>query len=91
MIWGGTRCSKRLLFYGPPGTGKTYTVRYLTSALPGHTTLIITAEQVGLLKEYIALARLLQPSIVVIEDADLIARAREQMGTPARRCCSTAC
>ncbi len=77
----GMPVKKGLLFYGPPGTGKTYTVRYLTSALPDHTTLIITAEQMGLLKEYIALARLLQPSIVVIEDADLIARAREQMGS----------
>ncbi len=78
----GMPVKKGLLFYGPPGTGKTYTVRYLSSALPDHTTLLITAEQVGLLKEYIALARLLQPSIVVIEDADLIARAREQMGSP---------
>jgi ATPase family associated with various cellular activities (AAA)/ClpX C4-type zinc finger len=77
----GMPVKKGLLFYGPPGTGKTYTVRYLASALPGHTTLIITAEQVGLLKEYIALARFLQPSIVVIEDADLIARAREDMGS----------
>lgn len=77
----GMPVKKGLLFYGPPGTGKTYTIRYLTSVLPDHTTLLITAEQVGLLKEYIALARLLQPSIVVIEDADLIARAREEMGS----------
>jgi hypothetical protein len=76
----GMPVKKGLLFYGPPGTGKTYTVRYLASALPDHTTLIITAEQVGSLKEYMALARFLQPSIVAIEDADLIARAREQMG-----------
>jgi hypothetical protein len=77
----GMPVKKGLLFYGPPGTGKTYTVRYLASALPDHTTLLITAEQVGLLKEYIALARLLQPSIVVIEDADLIARNRDEMGS----------
>jgi ATP-dependent 26S proteasome regulatory subunit len=54
----------------------------LASNLPGHTTLIITAEQVALLAEYITLARLLQPSMVIIEDADLIAREREQMGSP---------
>ena len=76
----GMQVKKGLLFYGPPGTGKTYTVRYLSSALPDHTMLIITAEQVGLLTEYMALARFLQPSIVVIEDADLIARTREEMG-----------
>jgi AAA+ superfamily predicted ATPase len=45
--------------------------------LPGHTTLIITAEQVALLGAYMNLARLLQPSMVVIEDVDLIARDRE--------------
>jgi len=73
---------KGLLFHGAPGTGKTYTIRYLAGVLPDHTTLMITAEQVGLLKEYIALARLLQPSIVVIEDADLIARSRTDMNGP---------
>ncbi len=73
---------KGLLFYGPPGTGKTHTIHYLAHALPGHTTLLISAEQVGLLDEYMTLARLLQPSIVVIEDADLIARNRTDMGSP---------
>ena len=71
---------KGLLFYGPPGTGKTFTIRYLATQLPDHTVLLVTAEQVGLIQEYIALARLLQPSMVVIEDADLIARNRAEMG-----------
>lgn len=71
---------KGLLFYGPPGTGKTHTLHYLTKALEKHTTLLISAEQVGLLEEYMALARLLQPSIVVLEDVDLIARNRTEMG-----------
>jgi ATP-dependent 26S proteasome regulatory subunit len=70
---------KGILFYGPPGTGKTHTIRYLASSLPGHTTLLISAEQVSLLGEYMTLARLLQPSIVVIEDVDLIARDRARM------------
>ena len=72
---------KGLLFFGPPGTGKTHTVHYLTRALPGTTTLVITSEQIGLLSHYVTLARLLQPSLVVIEDADLIARQREEMDT----------
>jgi ATP-dependent 26S proteasome regulatory subunit len=71
-----------ILLYGPPGTGKTHTIRYLASNLPGHTTLIITSEQVALLAQYMNLARLLQPTLVVIEDVDLIARAREDMGGP---------
>lgn len=70
---------KGLLFFGPPGTGKTHTVNYLASCLQNHTTLLITAEQVGLLAEYFTLARLLQPSILVIEDVDLIARDRSSM------------
>lgn len=70
---------KGLLFYGPPGTGKTHTIHYLARALPGHTTLLVTGEQVGLLSQYMTLARLLQPSIVVIEDVDLVARDRDDM------------
>jgi hypothetical protein len=69
-----------ILLYGPPGTGKTHTIRYLANNLPGHTTLIITAAQVALLAQYMSLARLLQPAMVVIEDVDLIARDRNQMG-----------
>jgi hypothetical protein len=75
----GLQTKKGILLYGPPGTGKTHTVRYLASNLPGVTTFIVTAEQVGLLAHYMRLARLLQPSMVVIEDVDLIARAREEM------------
>jgi ATP-dependent 26S proteasome regulatory subunit len=44
--------------------------------------LLITAEQVNMLGDYMALARLLQPSVVVIEDVDLIARQREAIGGP---------
>ncbi len=77
----GLSTKKGLLFYGPPGTGKTHTIHYLAGAMQGHTTLLITAEQVGLLGEYMTLARLLQPSIVVIEDADLIAHDRNEMGS----------
>ncbi len=76
----GQSTRKGILLYGPPGTGKTHTIRYLASNLPGHTTLIITAAQIGLLAQYMGLARLLQPAMVVIEDVDLIARDRDEMG-----------
>jgi AAA+ superfamily predicted ATPase len=78
----GLATKKGLLFYGPPGTGKTLTIHYLARALKGHTTLLVTAEQMGLLTEYMTLARLLQPSIVVLEDVDLIARERTDMNSP---------
>ncbi len=75
----GMPTKKGLLLYGPPGTGKTYTIHYLIGALRGYTTLLVTAEQIGNLDEYITLARLLQPSVVVMEDVDLIGREREGM------------
>jgi len=77
----GQSTRKGILLYGPPGTGKTHTIRYLASNLPGHTTLIITAAQVALLSQYMNLARLLQPAMVVIEDVDLIGRDRRDMGS----------
>ena len=76
----GQSGKKGLLFHGPPGTGKTHTVRWLAACLPDHTTLLVTAEQIGGIGEYFALARLLQPAILVIEDADLIARERGHGG-----------
>ncbi|HJU41061.1 MAG TPA: ATP-binding protein, partial [Tahibacter sp.] len=76
----GQSGKKGLLFHGPPGTGKTHTVRWLAACLPDHTTLLVTAEQIGGIGEYFSLARLLQPAILVIEDADLIARERGHGG-----------
>jgi tetratricopeptide (TPR) repeat protein len=75
----GLATKKGLLFYGPPGTGKTHTIHYLCGALPGTTTILITAEQVGRLGEYVTIARMFQPSLVVIEDVDLIARDRRTL------------
>ncbi len=73
---------KGLLFYGPPGTGKTYTIHYLASQLPEHTTLLITSEQVMFISEYFRLARFLEPALLIVEDVDLIARERTHMHGP---------
>ena len=75
----GLPVKKGILFYGAPGTGKTHTIQYLASHLPDHTTLLVTSEQVAYLDHYFQLARFLQPAMLIIEDVDLIARAREQM------------
>lgn len=72
---------KGVLLYGPPGTGKTHTIRYLAQRLHDHTTFLVTAEQIGLIAVYFRLARLFAPSIIVIEDADLIARQRDDMSS----------
>ncbi|MEM9360862.1 MAG: ATP-binding protein [Pseudomonadota bacterium] len=74
----GFATKRGLLLYGPPGTGKTHFIRYMLGHLEGHTSLLVTAEQVAAFNEIMAIARALQPSVVVIEDADLLARAREE-------------
>jgi hypothetical protein len=78
----GLQTKRGVLFYGPPGTGKTHTIRFLATQLKDHTTFLVTAEQIGLLPEYFALARLMQPVIFVIEDADLLAKSREYLNGP---------
>lgn len=77
----GQSGKKGVLLYGPPGTGKTHTIRYLAERLRDHTTFLVTAEQVGMIGTYFRLARLFAPSILVIEDADLIARERDTMAS----------
>jgi hypothetical protein len=76
----GQSTKKGVLFHGPPGNGKTYTIRYLIGALKDHTTLLITGAQVAQLNEYMALARLLQPALLVFEDIDLVAKERVTSG-----------
>ncbi len=65
-----------LLLHGKPGTGKTLTVRYLCGQLPGHTIILLTGPSLGLIQQACSLARALSPSVVILEDVDLIARER---------------
>lgn len=76
----GFSTKRGLLLHGPPGTGKTHFIRYMLSHMEGHTSLLVTAEQVAFFNEVMGIARALQPSVVVIEDADLLARSREDRG-----------
>lgn len=73
----GFSTKRGLLLYGPPGTGKTHFIRYVLGHMNGHTSLLVTAEQVSYFNEVMSIARALQPSVVVIEDADLLAGSRE--------------
>lgn len=72
----GQHLKRGLLLHGPPGTGKTHTVRYLMSRLTGSTVIVVSGPALVMIGEATALARRLQPSVVIVEDVDLIARDR---------------
>jgi len=69
-----------LLLYGPPGVGKTHTLRYLIGQLIDVTIVELTGEALHLIGTACSVARTLQPSMVVVEDVDLIAEDREIYG-----------
>lgn len=66
-----------LLLHGPPGTGKTLLTRYLIGVQCEHTVIVPSDMEVQTLRESFRLAKYLQPSMLVIEDVDLLAPRRE--------------
>jgi hypothetical protein len=72
----GQHLKRGVLLYGPPGTGKTHTVRYLLSRLTGMTAFVLSGHSLALIGQACTMARVLQPSIVILEDVDLIAGDR---------------
>jgi cell division protease FtsH len=73
----GQHLKRGVLLHGPPGTGKTHTVRYLLSRLDGFTVVLLAGQTFRFIGEACALARLLQPALVVLEDCDLVAEDRD--------------
>jgi ATP-dependent 26S proteasome regulatory subunit len=77
---GGRHLKRGLLLHGPPGTGKTLTVTYLMGRLRETTVLLLSGQGLGLIGPSTALARSLQPALVVLEDVDLVAEERTLYG-----------
>ncbi len=77
----GRHLKRGLLLYGPPGTGKTLTAMYLASQMPDRTIILLTGRGIGMIEESCALARMLQPATVILEDVDLIAEERTHQNT----------
>jgi hypothetical protein len=80
MRRGGWHLRRGLLLHGPPGTGKTLSASYLISRLEGRTVIVLTGAALGLVGPACAIARELQPAMVVLEDIDLVAAERTAMG-----------
>ncbi|MFD1211486.1 AAA family ATPase [Arthrobacter sp. GCM10027362] len=72
----GQHLKRGLLLYGPPGTGKTHTVRYLLGRSQGTTAIILSGGSLAFISEAARMARALAPSMVILEDCDLIAEDR---------------
>ena len=72
----GQHLKRGLLLYGPPGTGKTHTTRYLLGQMTEYTRLVITGRALMAVGGVTEMARDLQPSVVVLEDVDLVAEDR---------------
>lgn len=73
----GAHLKRGVLLYGPPGTGKTMTVSHLVGEAEGVTCILLTGVSIAFIAEAAALARSLQPSMVVLEDVDLVAQDRD--------------
>lgn len=72
----GRHLKRGMLLHGSPGTGKTLTAMYLAGRMPDRTVLLITGRSMGLLEQACAMARVLQPATIILEDVDLIAEER---------------
>jgi hypothetical protein len=72
----GQHLKRGLLLYGAPGVGKTHTIRYLIGRLPDVTVVVVTGNMIRFIREACSIARSLQPSLVVVEDVDLIGEER---------------
>jgi ATPase family associated with various cellular activities (AAA) len=76
LLSAGQHLKRGVLLYGPPGTGKTHTTRYLLGRMNGYTRLVLTGRALVAVGAVTDLARSLLPSVVVLEDVDLVAEER---------------
>ena len=80
LLRAGRHLKRGLLLHGPPGTGKTLTVTYLIGRMQDATVLILSGSGMGMIGPSCAMARALEPSLVVLEDVDLVAEERTMYG-----------
>jgi ATP-dependent 26S proteasome regulatory subunit len=81
LLAAGRHLKRGLLLHGPPGTGKTLTAMYLASLMRDRTVMLLKGRGFGLIESSCAMARTLAPSIVILEDVDLVAEERTRSGS----------
>ena len=80
LLASGRHLKRGILLHGAPGTGKTLTAMYVAQAIENRTVLLLTGRGQRLIEPSCALARALQPSIIILEDVDLVAEERTRPG-----------
>ena len=73
----GVPIRRGILLHGPPGTGKSFACRYLCAKLPATTRIVVAGSALQQVAAVFALARMLQPALVILEDVDLVFTARD--------------
>ncbi|TCL79113.1 MULTISPECIES: AAA family ATPase [unclassified Curtobacterium] len=82
LLAAGQHLKRGVLLYGPPGTGKTLTIRHLLTRTPDVTAILLTGSSIAAIGSAAEIARTFQPSIVVLEDIDLVAMERHSSPQP---------
>lgn len=82
LLAAGQHLKRGVLLYGPPGTGKTLTVRHLLARTEQTTAVLLTGTSIRFVAAAAEIARTFQPSIVVLEDIDLVAMERHMSPQP---------
>lgn len=78
LLAAGRHLKRGILLHGPPGTGKTFSAMYLASRMPERTVFLLTGAEMGMIQQAVAMARILQPATLILEDVDLIGTKRER-------------
>jgi AAA+ superfamily predicted ATPase len=79
----GRSVKRGILLHGKPGTGKTFTAKWLGQSVENTTVILMSGEELWLIRQCCQLARMLAPALIIMEDVDLVASQRDEQRHPA--------